>query len=125
MAGTAVDRLLAGITAGTGIGDDVFADDAVLDATVPHWRFTLGDAAAIRRQLSHWFADPAEFEELERLPTPDGEVVTFQLTWTEQGELHAAHQSHLLRVADDRIVADTMFCGGRWPAPLLAEMAGA
>ena len=125
MAGTAVDRLLACITAGSGIGDDVFAEDAVLDATVPHWRFTLGNAPAIRRQLSHWFADPGEFEELERVPTPDGEVVTFQLTWKENGELHAAHQSHLLRVADDRIVADTMFCGGRWPAPLLAEMAGA
>lgn len=51
--------------------------------------------------------------------------MTFQLTWSEDGELHAAHQSHLIRVEDDRIVADTMFCGGRWPAPLLAEMAGA
>ncbi len=125
MADTAIDRLLAGITAGSGIGTDVFADDAAFDATVPGWRFTLDNAAAIRRQLAAWFADPAEFEELDRVPTPDGEVVTFQLTWTEQGELHAAHQAHVIRVDRDRIVADTMFCGGRWPAPLLAEMARA
>ncbi len=125
MAGTAIDRLLDAITAGAGIGDDVFADDATLDATVPGWRFALDNAPAIRRQLGHWFADPGQFEELDRVPTPDGEVVTFQLTWIENGELHAAHQAHLLRVSGDRIVSDTMFCGGRWPAPLLAEMASA
>jgi len=28
---------------------------------------------------------------------------------------------HLLTVRDDLIVADTVFCGGRWPAALLAE----
>ena len=27
--------------------------------------------------------------------------------------------------ADDHIVADTVFCGGRWPASLLAEMEAA
>jgi hypothetical protein len=125
MAGTAVDRLLAAVGQGTGVGDDVFADDAAFDATVPHWRFALRGADPIRRQLTHWFRDPAEFEELVRTPTPDGEVVTFQIAWYEDGVLHAAHQSHLLEVRDDRIVSDTMFCGGRWPAPLLAEMAGA
>jgi len=122
---TAIDRMLSAITAGDGVGDDVFAGEATLDATIPGWRFTLGDAESIRRQFAVWFADPGEFEELERLPVTDGEIVTFQLTWTEDGVLHAAHQAHLLRVADDRIVADTMFCGGRWPAPLLAEMARA
>jgi hypothetical protein len=32
---------------------------------------------------------------------------------------------HRLIVRDDRIVADTVFCGGRWPASLLAEMESA
>lgn len=63
MAGTAVDRLLEAITAGRGIGDDVFADTATLDATVPHWRFTLRGAQPIRGQLAQWFADPGEFED--------------------------------------------------------------
>jgi hypothetical protein len=28
-------------------------------------------------------------------------------------------------VRDDKIVADTVFCGGRWPASLLADMEAA
>jgi len=31
----------------------------------------------------------------------------------------------VLAVRDNRIVADTVFCGGRWPASLLAEMEAA
>ena len=38
---------------------------------------------------------------------------------------HAAHHMHLLTVRDDRIVHDTVLCGGRWPAKLLAEMEAA
>jgi len=34
----------------------------------------------------------------------------------ENGVPHAAHHMHLLRVADGRIVSDTVMCGGRWPA---------
>ncbi len=43
----------------------------------------------------------------------------------ENGVPHAAHHMHLLRVADGRIVSDTVMCGGRWPAGLLAEMEAA
>jgi hypothetical protein len=39
--------------------------------------------------------------------------------------LRAAHHLHLLTVRDGLIVADTVFCGGRWPASLLAEMEAA
>jgi hypothetical protein len=35
---------------------------------------------------------------------------------------HRVHQAHILRVADDRIRTDTAFCGGRWPAGLIAQM---
>ena len=44
------------------------------------------------------------------------------LSWQENGVPHAAHRLHLLTVRDGLIVADTVFCGGRWPASLLAEM---
>jgi hypothetical protein len=37
----------------------------------------------------------------------------------------AAHHPHLLTVATCQMVADTVFCGGRWPAALLAEMEAA
>ena len=43
----------------------------------------------------------------------------------ENGVPHAAHHLHLLTVRDGLIAADTVFCGGRWPASLLADMEAA
>jgi hypothetical protein len=101
---------------------DAWAPDAVLDATVPDWRFVVRGADAIREEYGKWFGHPARFEELERTPLTDGELVEYLLAWEENGVPHAAHHLHRLRVGDGRIIADTVFCGGRWPASLLAEM---
>ena len=121
-----IDRLLDAIAGGTGVTTDLFAPGAELDATVPGWRFTVRGAGAIARQYSGWFADQATFEELERLPVDGGEVVTYLLTWMEKGVPHAAHHCHRLRCDEQgRIVADRFFCGGRWNAALLADMAAA
>ena len=105
--------------------DGVFTPDALLDATAPNWRFRVYGDHAIRAELAGWFADAGRFEELRRTPLADGELVEFLLTWTEDGVAHAAHQAHRLRVEGGRIAGDTVWCGGRWPAPLLAEMAAA
>ena len=119
-----IDALLAGIESGS-IPAGLFADDAVLDATVPNWRFSVRGGESIRRELAQWFADPGHFESLRRRPLPDGELVEFTLRWHEHGVLHTCHQAHILQVHDGQVVADTAFCGGRWPASLLAEMAAA
>jgi hypothetical protein len=122
---TAVDRLAAAIESGVRVGTDVFAADAVVDATVPHWRWTIGGAQAIGDTFAGWYADPGHFESLRRSPLPDGELLEFTLTWQENGVPHACHQAHRLTMRDGRIVEDTVYCGGRWPATLLAEMAEA
>jgi len=116
-----VDRFLHGVEAGA-LPAGVFAETAVLDATVPNWRFSVHGGEAVHTQLSHWFADPGGFEELRRTPLPDGELVEFTLSWAEDGVPYTCHQAHILRVAGGRIQADTAFCGGRWPAELLLEM---
>ena len=121
-----VDAFLEAASAGTGVPLGLFAPDAVLDATVPGWRFDVRGPGAIARQYSGWFAHPAAFEELERLAVDGGEVVTYVLSWVEGGIPHAAHHCHVLRFATDGCIAgDRFFCGGRWPASLLAEMAAA
>jgi hypothetical protein len=122
---TAVDRFTAAIEAGVRVEDGVFAADAVVDATVPNWRWTIRGAEAIGETFAGWFADPGAFESVRRTPLPDGELLEFTLTWQENGIPHACHQSHHLTVREDHIVADTVFCGGRWNAALLAEMAEA
>jgi hypothetical protein len=97
----------------------------VFDATVPGWRFSVRGAEAVRAELGRWYAEPGAFEELGRTPIPGGELVTFTLRWEENGVPHAAHQAHLVSLDGGRIDRDQVWCGGRWPAALLAEMAEA
>jgi hypothetical protein len=122
-----VDEFLHAIETASIQGCGAWSDDAVLDATVPNWRLRASGPEAIRAEYARWFADPAHFDELHRYPVGDGdgEIVEYMLSWSENGVPHAAHHMHLLRVRDGRIVADTVMCGGRWPAGLLAEMEAA
>lgn len=120
---TAIDMFLNAVEAGTGIPESCYAEDATLDATVPNWRFTVCGPQAIATQYGGWFAHPARFEELDRRPTSEGEVVSYFLAWEERGVPHAAHHCHVFTVAPDgRIAHDQVWCGGRWDATLLAEM---
>lgn len=122
-AATSVDAFLDSITSGRGIPPDVYAAGATLDATVPGWRFQVAGAGAICAEYAKWFAHPALLEELERRATRDGEVVTYLITWEEHGVPHAGRHCHVLTVdTDGRIVHDSVWCGGRWDAQLLAEM---
>ena len=120
-----VDRLLAAVEAGTPPPAELFTPDATLDATVPNWRFTRHGEPAVRLVLKDWFHDPGRFETVCRAPVPGGELVEFTLTWEEGGVPHACHQIHVLRLEGGRIAADMIFCGGRWSASMLAEMAAA
>jgi hypothetical protein len=121
----AIDRYLAAIEAGDMDACDAFASEVVLDATVPNWRFSVTGDAAVRSELGRWYADSGTFEELRRTRLPDGELVEFTLRWEEGGVPHAAHQAHVIDVADGQVTRDRVWCGGRWPAALLAEMANA
>jgi hypothetical protein len=122
----AVDEFLTAIENAAIAGCTAWSDEATLDATVPNWRLRAEGADAIRAEYGRWFADKGVFEELSRHEVPGvGELVEYTLSWTENGVPHAGHHMHLLTVRDDRIVADTVFCGGRWAATLLAEMEAA
>ena len=118
-----VSRLLDAVVSGAGVPAELFAPEAVLDATVPHFRFAQRGPAAVAGQLSSWFADPGDLSELRRTPVDDGEVVSFTLHWFEQGRRMSAHQAHLVTVADDRIARLEVWCGGRWDPATTAEIA--
>jgi hypothetical protein len=120
-----VARFLDDLAAGGALDPAIFTEDVVLDSTVPNWRFDLVGHEAVRQQLAAWFAIPGEYEWIRRQATPTGELVEFFFCWEENGMPYAAHQLHLLDIEHGRIWRDTMFCGGRWPAPLLAEMEAA
>ncbi len=124
---SAIDKFLHAIESAAIPSCDAWSTDATLDATVPNWRLHAAGPDAIRTEYARWFADPGHFDDLRRCPLGDGtgEVVEYTLSWQENGMPHAAHHMHLLTVRDDQIVADTVMCGGRWPAGLLAEMEAA
>ncbi len=105
-----IDLLLAEIAEGTGISTDAWSDDSALDATVPHWRFECSGAEAIAAELSDWYDAPITIDSAVRREIPGGEAVELDLSWAVDG---------------DRISRDTVFCGGRWSAALLAEMEAA
>ena len=151
----AVEQFLHAIESATIPECDVWSADATLDATVPNWRLHAAGADAIRAEYARWFADPGHFDELRHYRvggaagtagsgdgldggrdgadgSRDGaagggasDLIEYTLSWSENGVPHAAHHMHLLTVRDGRIVADTVMCGGRWPASLLAEMEAA
>ena len=121
---TAIDTFLA--TIGGDHREQPWTDDAVLDAVVPGWRFSVAGGGAIDAQFRSWFRDPGPLEEVRRHATERGEVVELTVTWVEDGVPHAARQVHVLELDDrGRIAHDNMWCGGRWPAHLLAQMEAA
>lgn len=121
-----VDAFLAAVLRGEGIPPGLYALDARLDATVPGWRLRRQGPEAIVAEYAGWFRHPARFAELRRHRIEGGEVAVYLLTWEEEGVPHAGHHVHIFMVdPDHRITADTVSCGGRWDAPLLAEMAEA
>lgn len=119
---TAVDAFLSAVAGATIAECSAWSDDAVLSATVPNWRFHRFGADAIRAEYAGWFADHGQFEHLRRSRIDGGEMVEYDLTWVQEGVPHLAHHVHLLGLEGGRIVRDTVVCGGRWPAALLAEM---
>jgi hypothetical protein len=121
----AVDRLLDVIAGGLGREAAVlYEPGAVLDATVPGWRFQKHGGEAIAGVWAHWFAEPGRFTELERLPVTGGEVVQYTLAGEENGVPFVAHHCHIVTVDDasGRIARHQVWCGGRWYPERMAEM---
>jgi hypothetical protein len=117
-----ISTFLGAVAVGTGVPSDIYAPQAVLDATVPHWRFESHGPEAIAQQLSGWYADPGKLFDLSRTELPTGEVVRFTLAWTENGNPMSAHQVHVFTVSGRQITQQDAWCGGRWDAALMAEI---
>lgn len=116
-----IDRFLETVRTGR-VSPDLYADDARLDATVPGWRFQASGPVQIAAEYQGWFPGPSVLETIERFPIEGGEVVRYYQTFEIGGQPHAAHHVHVLQVRGDRIVADTVFCGGRWGPEVLAQL---
>ena len=121
----AADRFLDAVGEATvASADDIQATDVRLDATVPGWRLGVRGDDAVRAEYARWISHAATLEELDRHTTADGEVLESTMGWIEDAVPHAARHAHVLTIDRDadRITADHVWCAGRWPASLLAEI---
>ena len=121
---TVVDRFLDGVQAGK-LPRDLYAPEAVLDATVPGWRFRAEGATAILAEYQGWFFAPTQLLSVERHEIDGGEVVRYLQQGEVKGATFLVHHVHLLRVEGDRITGDTVFCGGQWGPEAVAQMGAA
>jgi hypothetical protein len=125
------ERLLDAITAGPrqpdGRFQPLYNPDARLDAVVPGWRFQMDGPAAIAAEYCKWFDYPMTLDEVRRQDTPGGETVEYTAHWEEDGVAHAVRHIHVLNVDPDTglISDERVWCGGRWDAALIAQMAAA
>jgi hypothetical protein len=120
-----VDELVSSIAEATLQGCAAFGPDAVMDATVPQWRFAVRGADGIRQELAKWFPVPGRMEAVRRAALPGGELVEFCRTWDEPEGPISVHQAYALDVAGDKITSMRVWCGGRWTAGELGAMAAA
>lgn len=125
MSTSPVDRFIQAIQTADFAGFDAFAEDAVTDTTVPNWRLQVRGSAGLRAQYATWFDHPAKLVELRRTPLPDGELLEYTREWTQDGVPHRGHHVHRFTIIAGLIVEDAHWCGGRWPEPLLKEIAAA
>lgn len=125
MSTTPADRFLEAVTTAGFADCEIFAEDAVSDSTVPNWRLQARGAPNLRAQYAKWFDHPATLSELRRTALPDGELVEYTRTWTEDGVIHRGHHVHRLEYRAGQIVEDAHWCGGRWAQPLLEKIAAA
>jgi hypothetical protein len=122
---TSVDEFLEAIEKASIPACDAWSDDCLLDATVPNWRFRKQGADSIKAVYSQWFGYPNTLVGLRRWPITGGEVIEYVHRFAGPEGMREAHHAHVLQLADGRIVADTVFCGGQWSDDQLAEMAAA
>ena len=120
-----ISTFLKAVEAGAVEETDFYAEEAELDATTPNWRARVHGPDAIRAEYAKWFSEPATFVALERIPTPGGELVIYEHEWVANGVRHGGHHAHRIVVVDGKIASDTVWCGGKWPEPLLQDMASA
>jgi hypothetical protein len=120
-----VDVLVHSISEATMPTCTAFGPSTVMDATVPQWRFSVRGADAIRGELSKWYPAPGRTEVVQRAPFPGGELLELCRTWDEPEGPISVHQAYLIEVVGEEIASLKIWCGGRWTAAELADMAAA
>lgn len=123
------DRIVSTLVAGLRDGIDVaplYAEDAILDANVPDWRFQLKGAREIAAKVAEpdWW--PRASSPVVERTTVAGDTIVFELctTFPRDGGTWLSRNAHILALdADGRIARHTMYCTGDWSPEQIVRQA--
>jgi hypothetical protein len=102
---------------------DLYAEDALLDANVPAWRFQRRGRAEIRDQYSQWYpTGGANLVEWRVQPAPWGAVVELAEKFRAgtPKELYA-RTIEVVVIEGDLITQHTVYCTGPWDSDTVAR----
>jgi hypothetical protein len=103
----------------------LYDPDVLLDAHVPNWRFQVVGRTEVAPFTGTALPGPGGFASFVTEPTVEGDLLV-HFEWRQQAHDGAgakAHQLHVLRINDGRIVEQTVFCAGVWGPELQERMA--
>ena len=100
----------------------LYAEDAVIDANVPAWRYQLQGRDQIGSQFHVWYGAPHELLEWREQPTAHGAVVeTVESFLPGTSRETYARSLHVFDVRDGLIARHTFYCTGPWDQATVAR----
>lgn len=105
-------------TGDLGAIEDFYADDALVDANVPTWRFQRKGIEEITSQYRDWLA-PGTYQVLNsrEWEAPWGSIIeNEQREPGENGGEVYSRQLHMLFTDGDKVTRHIMYCTGQWDA---------
>lgn len=118
------ETLIERINARTSIAD-LYADDAILDANVPDWRFQIkgGDEVAKKFLDPEWWIGGSVATIGRTTLTARGAAFELESRFDRNGGEWLSRNLHILEFDDGLITRHTMYCTGDWNPETIARHA--
>ena len=105
---------------------ELYRPDALLDVSVPQWRYQLQGREAIRQALAEELAPvigSARVTGKRAMRTDDGVVVELEVRFEQDGEERQWREVHLFHTDGAAITEHLNYCTGVWDAATIARHA--
>ena len=105
---------------------ELYRPDALLDVSVPQWRYQLQGREAIRQALAEELAPlvgGARVTGQRATRTDDGVVVELEVRFVQDGEERQWREVHLFHTDGTAITEHLNYCTGVWDAATIARQA--
>ena len=103
---------------------ELYRADALLDSSVPEWRFQLQGRDAIREKLQEEAAHlsgGARVSGWRVTSTADGVAIELEVRFSQEGEERQWREVHLFHTDGEAITEHVNYCTGIWNAATIAR----